>query len=80
MGRAEAGAGGSEVDPHPGATGPPPQVQRIVVGVAKGTHPRSVQHITSTVKGAKSRVTSNNIVKPRTQGDLPTKGLKEGTI
>ena len=33
--RAEAGVGGLGVDPHQGATGLPPQVPKIVVGVAK---------------------------------------------
>ena len=68
---AEAGVGGLGVDPHQGATGLPPQVPKIVVGVAKDTHLGSAQPITRFAKGAKSRATSNNIVKQRTQG-VPT--------
>ena len=44
---------------------------KIVVGVAKDTHLGSAQPITKFAKGAKSRATSNNIVKQRTQG-VPT--------
>ena len=68
---AEAGVGGLGVDPHQGATGLPPQMPRIVVGVVKDTHPENAQPITRYVKGVKSRATSNNIVKQRTQG-VPT--------
>ena len=75
---AEAGVGGPEVDPHPGAIGPPPQVPRTMVGMAKDTHPRSAQLITRYAKGAKSRVTSNNTVKQRTQGVLTNIGALEG--
>ena len=68
---AEAGVGGQGIDPHQGATGLPPQVPKIVVGVVKDTHLRSAQPIIKFAKGAKSRATSNNIVKQRTQG-VPT--------
>ena len=68
---AEVGVGGLGVDPHQGATGLPSQVPKIVVGVAKDTHLRSAQPIIKFAKGAKSRATSNNIVKQRTQG-VPT--------
>ena len=68
---AEAGVGGLGVDPHQGTTGLPPQVPKIVVGVVKDTHPGNAQPITRFAKGAKSRATSNNIVKQRTQG-VPT--------
>ena len=64
----EVGAGGPWVYPHLAPTGLPPPVQRIVVGVAKDTHLRSAQYIISTVKGAKSRDTSNNSAKQKTQG------------
>ena len=59
------------VDPPQGAIGLPPQVPKIVVGVAKDTHQRSAQPLIRFVKDAKSRVTSNNIVKQKTQG-VPT--------
>ena len=45
--RTEAGVGGLGVDPHQGATGLPPQVPKIVVGVAKDTHLGSAQPIMS---------------------------------
>ena len=44
----------AEVDPHLGLINPPPQVPKIVVGVAKDTHLRSAQPTTKLVKGAKS--------------------------
>ena len=81
---AEVGAGGSEVglhqglDLHQGLIGPPPQVPGIVVGVVKDTHPRSAQPITKFVKGANSRVTSNYIVRQRTQGVPTNLGALEG--
>ena len=68
----------AEVDPHLELIDPPPQVPKIVVGVAKDTHLRSAQPITKPVKGAKSRATSNNTAKPKTQGYLPTQGAPEG--
>ena len=75
----EVGAGvEAEVDPHPGLIDPPPLVPRIVVGVAKDTHPRSAQPITKLVKGAKSRVTSNNTAKQRIQGVPTNPGALEG--
>ena len=42
-----------------------------MVGVVKDTHLENAQPTTRFVKGAKSRGTSNNIVKQRTQG-VPT--------
>ena len=45
----------SGVDPHQGATGLPPQVPKIVVGVVKDTHLRSAQLIIKFARGAKSR-------------------------
>ena len=68
---AEAGVGVPGVDPHPEATGPPTQVPKIVVGVVKDTHQGNAQPITRFAKGAKSKATSNNIVKQKTQG-VPT--------
>ena len=68
---AEVGVGVLGVDPPQGAIGLPPQVQKIVVGVAKDTHQRSAQPLIRFVKDAKSRDTSNNIVKQKTQG-VPT--------
>ena len=68
----EAGVGVPGVDPHPEPTGPPPQVPKIVVGLVKDTHLGSAQPITKFAKGAKSKATSNNIVKQKTQGYLPT--------
>ena len=68
---AEAGVGDQEVDPHQGAIGLPPQVSKIVVDVVKDTHLRSAKHIIKFAKGAKSRATSSNTVKQRTQG-VPT--------
>ena len=67
----EAGAGGLEVDPHQGATGLPPQVPKIVVDVVKDTHLGSAQPTIRFAKGAKSRATSNNTAKQKTQG-VPT--------
>ena len=68
---AEAGVGVPGVDPHPEATGLPPQVLKTVVGVVKDTHQENAQPITKFAKGAKSKATSNNIVKQETQG-VPT--------
>ena len=68
---AEAGVRGLGVDLHQGAPGLPPQVPKIVEGVAKDTHLGSAQPIIRFAKGAKSRATSNNIIKQRTQG-VPT--------
>ena len=68
---AEEGVGVPEVDPHQEATGLPPQVPKIVVDVVKNIHLENAQPITRFTKGAKSRATSNNIVKQRTQG-VPT--------
>ena len=68
---AEAGVGGLGVDPHLGAKGLPPHVPKIVVDVVKDTHLENAQSTTRFAKGAKSRATSNNIVKQRTQG-VPT--------
>ena len=69
---AEAGVGVPGVDPHQEATGLPPEVPKIVVGVVRDTHLGSAQPITKFAKGAKSKATSNNIVKQKTQG-VPTK-------
>ena len=44
----------------------------------KRHHPKSAQLITKLAKGAKSRVTSNNIVKQRTQGVPTNLGALEG--
>ena len=68
---AEVGVGVPGVDPHQEATGLPPQVPKIVVDVVKNTHLENAQPITKFAKDAKSRATSNNIVKQRTQG-VPT--------
>ena len=65
---AEAGVGVPGVDLHPEPTGLPPQVPKIVVGVVKDTHLGSAQPITKFAKGAKSKATSNNIVKQKNPG------------
>ena len=54
---AEVGVGVPGVDPHPEATGLPPQMPKIVVGVVKDTHQGNAKPITKFAKGAKSKAT-----------------------